>query len=169
MALDIVALIVVVALAAWGFRKGALTQVLQLIAVVLAFIAARPAGAVISVLIYGEAPVGEPFLDLGLTAVGGALVFAIASLVGHFIERGVRDEDEDPSSLDRFGGALLAAAKGVFIAWLAAAAVLSIEGALEEADPTDSLHLRDSNIVSVADGLPRPWEFAPKIKEKIKG
>ena len=168
MAIDIVALILVVSLAAWGWRKGALPQILQLAAVVLSFVAARPAGAVISVLLYDKTTVGQPFMDLGLTAAGGTIVFVVASIVGHFIQRGVRGEDEDPSSADRAGGAALAATKGAIIAWVAAAAVLSIEGALDKADPDNELYLRGGQTTELARQLPLPWEFAPLIEDKIK-
>ncbi len=169
MALDIVALIIVISLLAWGARRGALAQILQVAAVVLSIVAARPAGAVMSVLIYGETTAGAPFVDFGLMALGGSVIFGIASVVGHFILRGVRDKDEDPSTLDRLGGAALGGLKGLLLAWLAAAAVLSIEGALETADPDDALSLRGSQIVSLARGLPQPWEFAPGRLKKATG
>ncbi len=162
MALDILAGIVVVGLAGLGFRKGALAQILNLIAVALAFAAARPAGAVLSLLIYGQTSLDKPFLDFGMTALGGVVIFAIATVVGVLIERFVRDEDEDPSKTDRLGGAAIGAVKGVLVVYLLAAGVLSIEAALEEADPGDELYLQESRVVEVARILPRPWEFAPR-------
>lgn len=166
MSLDILAVILLVVLAGLGYRKGALAQILNLAAVGLAFAAAAPAGRVISTLLNGEASVGRPLTDFGMMALGGGVVFAIATVVGVLIERFFRNEDNEPRALDRVGGGFIGALKAVLVVYLAASGVLSIEAALEDADPDDTLHLRDSRVVELARDAPRPWDFAPKLRKK---
>lgn len=164
MAVDVLTCVLLVVMSGLGYRKGALAQVLNIAAVALSVAASRPTGAVLSVLIYGEVEIGEPLVDFGLVAAGGALVFVILTLVSMLIERWWRKEDDELPGFDRWAGAALGGLKALLVAYVAAAGILSIEGALVEADPDDQLAVRNSYVVELARAAPRPWEFKARAR-----
>jgi uncharacterized membrane protein required for colicin V production len=150
MALDILAAVVLISMMGLGYHKGALSQLAWLVAGVVAFLGARPAGAVCAQQIYGTPSLQEPFLDVAMTLLGGAVVYALVAAVSLLFVRFLKQDKDKPSGTDRMGGAVLGLGKAAVLVYVAAAVVLSMGATLEKADPEDRLRLRSSEVLRVA-------------------
>jgi S1-C subfamily serine protease len=116
-AVDLIVIGFAFVLAVWGYQQGLIVGGLSLVG----FVAGALAGSRIAPLVLAEGA-RSPYAPLGALAgalLVGALLAGIGELVGSEVRRRVGS-----SRLDGLGGALLLAAVGLLIAWIAGAAAL---------------------------------------------
>lgn len=166
MAFDILAAILFVALVGIGYRKGALSQVSWLAAGVAAYFAAHPAAAVCAQIVYGTPSLEDPLLNLGMLLMGGGIVYVVVAITVGLLARFLRKDKNNPSGLDRFGGAVLGLGKAAVVVYVAAFGVMSIGTDLKEADPSDSLRLQGSRVLRVVEEA-QPWLLEARKKTEL--
>jgi membrane protein required for colicin V production len=126
--LDIIVLVVLALAALHGAMGGALRQVVQLLAAVAGWLAARHLSAAVA------AGLGRWFPGFLARPGAAALLFvgtfALVSLVGSLALRGTSISTVVRGPTDRAGGAILGGAKGALVVWVLLSAVALAGGAL---------------------------------------
>ena|GEM_PF-6716366 len=126
MIFDLGAVALVGVLAAIGGSVGALVQLARLLSLVVAAVAAAPLGQFLRHTVAKLGGLGEIAASFWATSASFLVVALVTRWVGVAAARALTRED-DARAVDRGTGALLGAAKGLVIAWLAAVAWLHAE------------------------------------------
>jgi membrane protein required for colicin V production len=126
--LDVIVLVVLALAALHGAMGGALRQVVQLLAAVAGWVAARQLSAPVA------AGLGRWFPGFLARPGAAALLFvgtfALVSLVGMVALRGTSISTVVRGPTDRAGGAILGGVKGALVAWVLLSALALAGGAL---------------------------------------
>lgn len=122
MLLDLLALALLAGAAVLGAASGALRQVVQLGAAVLAWLAARHLGPAVAAGFARSVP--PPLARAGASAVLFLGIFALATLVGAVALRATGLARIVRGPADRGTGALLGGAKGALVLWVLLSAAL---------------------------------------------
>jgi membrane protein required for colicin V production len=122
--LDLVVLGLVLLAALAGALGGALRQVLKLAALVAAWAAARWLAPRLTQELH------DPSTSARVAVIAGTFLVAwlVAALLATGIRRAVQGEEQRPGWIDRTLGALLGAAKGALVAWVALALLALLGG-----------------------------------------
>lgn len=147
MTLDIVALVLALMFIYMGWRSGAVSQCMRVIAAVVAFMAASPVSRIINDLVFPATDLSGPVLEAMMLVASGILVYMALAVTGWLFARALWAASDGVTLLDRSGGASLGLLKSAILVYFLVAAVAMMRAPLERVDEKDVLHLRDSHLL----------------------
>jgi uncharacterized membrane protein required for colicin V production len=142
MTVDAIVVILLVIMAALGWRSGALSQVIRIAAALLAVFGATFAAGPLRDILWGPNAEMNTARELGSIILAGVLIYVFVAVVGWLIKKAVHAASENLSKMDRAGGAAIGTFKAVIIVYFILSIVVLLKVPMEKLDPSNALHLR---------------------------
>lgn len=161
MTVDIVVAFLFGVLAYLGWRSGALSQALRIVAA-LAVIFGAPFGAiVVREAVFHETTLSEPVVEMVSLFLAGFGIYVGIAVAAWLAVRAMRATSRTLSTMDRFGGLLVGAVKGVLLVYFVVTGFLLLQVPLERVDPDDRLGVRGGHVTSFVEqhNVIAPWQF----------
>lgn len=172
MTLDILALVLALVFAVMGWRTGAVSQCMRLVAAVAAFVTAAPVAKLVREILFPQTDLSGPVIEVVLLIGAGIGVYIVLAVAGWLFARAMWAASDGLTILDRTGGVSLGLLKALVLIYFLVAGVAMMKVPLERVDEKDALHLRDSRLLSWVENynVLVPWRFADldRLHDAIK-
>ena len=126
----------------FGWRTGAVTQVLRIAAAVLALFGAVFVSGPVGDVVWGVDTETSAWQDVLAIFLAGVLIYIAVAVTGWVVVKLMRATSEKLSKVDRAGGAAIGGIKALLMVYFIVAVVVLLEVPLAKADPSNALHLR---------------------------
>ncbi|MGM0558288.1 MAG: CvpA family protein [Myxococcota bacterium] len=159
MTVDVIVVVVLVIMAALGWRSGALSQVIRIAAAVLAVLGAVWAAGPLRDVIFGPGAELTTARELGSIILAGVLIYAVIAITGWLITKAVHAASENLSKLDRAGGAAMGTLKALVLIYFILSIVVLLKVPMEKLDPSNAMHLRGGVLTTFIEqhNVLAPW------------
>lgn len=142
MTVDVIVVVLLVIMAALGWRSGALSQVIRIAAAVLAVVGAVFVAGPLRDVLWGPEAELTTARELGSIILAGILIYVVIAVAGWLITKAVHAASENLSKLDRTGGAAIGALKALILVYFILSIVVLMKVPMEKLDPSNALHFR---------------------------
>lgn len=161
MTLDILALVAGLIFALLGWRSGAVSQCMRLVAAIAAFAAASPVSRLAQDILFPNTDLSGPVVEALLLVGAGVGVYIVLALAGWLFARAMWAASDSLTILDRTGGLGLGLLKAIVLVYFLVAVVAMAKAPLREIDERDALHLRDGYVLTWVEryNVLVPWRF----------
>lgn len=151
MSLDLVLLSLVLVFALWGAITGASQQVANVVSLILAWLGARPLGALAGPLIAPQLKVPISIAMIAATIVAFIAIVVLARLLlTKLLQRIFDGDDPESRTVDRTLGFVLGGTKVALIAWVMICALAFVEGNVTFAGKKIGISPKDSKAFAFA-------------------
>jgi uncharacterized membrane protein required for colicin V production len=159
MTVDVIVVVVLVIMAALGWRSGALSQVIRITAAVCAILGAVWAAGPLRDVLFGPEAEVTTARELGSIILAGIFIYAVIAITGWLITKAVHAASENLSKLDRAGGAAMGTLKAVLLVYFILSIVVLLKVPMEKLDPSNALHLRGGTTTGFVEqhNILAPW------------
>lgn len=142
MTVDVIVAVLLIIMAALGWRSGALSQVVRIAAAVLAVVGAVFVAHPLRDVIYGPDAELSASEELGSIILAGVLIYLVVAVSGWLLSKAIHAASENLSKLDRASGAAIGSLKAVLIVYFILSIVVLLQVPMQKLDPSNALHLR---------------------------
>jgi uncharacterized membrane protein required for colicin V production len=148
MSFDVLALALTALLVFLGWRGGLLKQVARLAGVLAVVFGTATAAPIVREALFVGSKAPKPVLEVLSMMLGAVAIYVGVWFISALVIRAVHAVSDTLSSMDHLSGAALGLLKATLVIYFGAVCVAALRGPLEQADPEDSLGLRDSVVIS---------------------
>lgn len=144
-----------------GWRSGALSQAVRIIAAITVVIASPFVAIIVRETFFRETGTASPIVEMLSLFLAGVFIYVGISLAGWLIIKTMRAASKTLSKLDRLGGAGIGALKALLLVYFVVVLVVMIQVPMEAQDPENTLRLREGQATAfVAEhNIIAPWQF----------
>lgn len=166
MTVDIIALFLVVLAVFLGWRKGAISQLGQIAAAVVAVLGASVAAGPVREVVFADSEWSQPAIEVSSLLIAGISIYLIIAVAGWLLVRAMRAVSDNLSRLDRLGGSVLGAVKGLLLLYFVLTLFVLLEAPMQRADPSNAMALRGGEATTFVEenNVLAPWQL-PELAE----
>lgn len=161
MTVDIVITLLFALMVFLGWRSGALSQAVRIIAAITVVVASPFVAVVVRETLFRETGTATPVIEMLSLFLAGVFIYVGIVAAGWLIIKALRAASKTLSKLDRLGGAAIGALKALIVVYFVLVLVVMVQVPLEAQDPENSLRLREGHATGfVAEyNIIAPWQF----------
>jgi uncharacterized membrane protein required for colicin V production len=144
-----------------GWRSGALSQAVRIIAAVTVVVGSPFVAVVVRETVFRETGPAAPVTEMLSLGLAGLIIYVGISLAGWLIIKAMRAASKTLSKLDRLGGAAIGAVKALLLVYFLVVLVVMVQVPLEAHDPNNALRLREGQATRLVAEyhVLAPWQF----------
>src|SRR5690554_49462 len=166
MTVDIIAIFLIALTIFLGWRKGAISQLGQIAAALLAVLGASYAAGPVREILFAESEWSQPSIEVTSLLIAGVSIYLSIAVAGWLLVRAMRAVSENLGRLDRLGGSVLGGVKGMLLIYFVLTLLVLLDAPMQRIDPSNAMALRGGSATTYVEdnNVLAPWQL-PDLAE----